>query len=126
MSQFSQFVQSQNLSIDHIFYCSARIERHRVSDRQLRLQREERRRAGQAVATDVGKPRSGRGVSRQRIEAALSGQALPPRVRAKLTRAVATLAARKGAAAPDVRQLFGDAQTRHGGAAPVAAASGPT
>ena len=121
MSQFASYVQEMNLSVDKIFYCSARIERHRVEDRNLRVRREALRRQGQGNGygdAGVAKPRSGRGVSRQRIEAALAGHPLAPRVRAKLTRAVAALVTRTGGEMPDLRRLFGDVQGRHHGTMP--------
>jgi hypothetical protein len=122
MSQFATYVQEKNLSVDQIFYSSARIERHRVEDRDLRVRREALRRQGQGSAyadAGIAKPRSGRGVSRQRIAAALAGEPMAPRVRAKLARAVAALVNRRGVETPDVRQLFGDVRGRHHEALPA-------
>jgi hypothetical protein len=68
------------LTADKIFYSSDRLERHRVEDRRLRVKRQELRRSGQGAKANgyaeagLAKPRSGRGVSRQRIDAALAGQ----------------------------------------------------
>ncbi len=126
MSQFKQYVEANSLSVERIFYSSARLERHGVADRTLRVQREGLRRDGKGGAgyaeAGVGKPRSGRGVSRQRIEAALAGQPLSAKVRAKLARAVGALVAQKGGAAPTLGELFGDVHARHG----AAAASAPS
>ncbi|MCU1277935.1 MAG: hypothetical protein JWM53_1481 [bacterium] len=124
MSQFAEYVQVKNLTVDSIFYCSARIEGHRVEDRKLRLGREQLRRKGSGsdyAGAGLPKPRSGRGLSRKRIAAAIAGQPLAPRVRAKLRRAVAALVERSGGEPPDLTQLFGDVHSRHGGAAPAAA-----
>jgi hypothetical protein len=128
MSQFATYVQSKGLSLDQIFHCSARIERHRVEDRQLRVQRQELRRAGKPNRDDddqpiVAKPRSGRGVSRRRIADAWAGQPLTPRVRAKLARAVATLLASSSGEPVDARLLFGDVPSHHHQSAQSAAAT---
>jgi hypothetical protein len=123
MNQFAEYVHAKNLTVDKIFYSSARLERHRVGDRKLRVRREELRRSGKGSSyaeAGVAKPRSGRGVSRQRIEAALAGQPLTSTVRAKLTRAVAALAGQSGGELPTSAQLFGDVQSRHGGATAAA------
>jgi hypothetical protein len=115
MSEFAKYVQSKNLTVERIFHCSARIEGHSVADRNLRVQREGLRRDGKGgkyADAGVAKPRSGRGVSRQRIEAALAGQPLAARVRGKLVRALAALGA-ASADELDVRKLFGDVHARH-------------
>ena len=124
MSKFAEYVQAKNLTVDKIFYSSQRLERHRVEDRKLRVQREELRRSGQGnkyAEAGVAKPRSGRGVSRQRIVAALAGEPLTSTVRAKLTRAVVALAAQSSGEPPTAALLFGDVQSRHG----VATAAAP-
>jgi hypothetical protein len=62
----------------------------------------------------LGKPRSGRGLSAQQLEAARADKPLSPRVRSKLVRAVNALLAKGGAAAVDAKALFGDVAARVG------------
>jgi hypothetical protein len=121
MSQFGDYVRAKNLTADRIFYSSARIEGHRVEDRKLRVDREELRRKGSTdyAGAGVAKPRSGRGLSRRRIAAALAGQPQAPRVRAKLRRAVAALVERAGSEPPNLAELFGDVHSRHGVVSPT-------
>jgi hypothetical protein len=129
MSRFADYVQSKNLSVDRIFHCSARIERHRAEDRKLRLRREELRRSGKGngyAEAGIGKPRSGRGVNRQHIEAAVAGQPLSSHLRAKLGRALAALAAIDGAAPPELHELFGDVQSHRHGSTPAPATEAST
>ena len=126
MSKFAEYVQTKGLTAEKIFYSSARLERHRVEDRKLRVQRRKLRRSGQGAKSEgyaeagLAKPRSGRGVSRQRIDAALAGQPLPSMVRAKLVRAVAAMVGHLGGA-PTFAELFGDVQSHHAGVAQAAA-----
>ncbi len=125
MSQFAEYVQSKNLSVERIFHCSARIERHRAEDWKLRLRREALRRSGKGngyAEAGIAKPRSGRGVNRQHIDAAIVGQPLSSHLRAKLGRALAALAAIDGAAPPELRELFGDVQSHHHDSTPAVAA----
>ena len=126
MGTFQQFLNEQQISPDTLMRLSGQLEVQDEADRALARKRASKRREkdlqGKSYAElSLGKPKSGRGVSAQQLQAALGDQPLPPRVRGKLVRAVNAVLAKKGAAAVAATALFGAVPVRRGDAVKKAA-----
>jgi hypothetical protein len=120
MGSFQQFLNEQQISPDTLLRLSRQLESQDDADRVLARKRSARRREkdpqGKSYAElQLGKPRSGRGVSAQQLQAALGDQPLPPRVRGKLVRAVNAVLTKKGGSAVAATALFGPVPVRRGG-----------
>ncbi|MDY7224846.1 hypothetical protein [Hyalangium rubrum] len=119
MGTFQQFLTDKQLDITTIARRSAQLEAHDDADRTLAQKRWEKRRdkdaQGKSYAElDIGKPPSGRGVSAQQLQAALKDQALTPRVRGKIVRAINALITQKGGEPVAPAALFGEIKPRRG------------
>lgn len=119
MGAFQQFLTQKQLDTTALARFSAQLEAHTDADQALSQKRWAKRRdkdnqAKSYAELNIGKPKSGRGVSAQQLQAALADQPLPPRVRAKITRAVNALLAKKGAEPVASGALFGDIKPRAG------------
>ncbi|SEM85842.1 hypothetical protein SAMN05444354_12486 [Stigmatella aurantiaca] len=117
MGTFQQFLNEQKIDTRAVVRLSAQLEGHADEDRLLEHKRWAKRRdkdhQGKSYAElGIGKPKSGRGVSERQLQAALSDQPLPPRVRGKIVRAVNALLTKKGATAVAPAALFGDIKPR--------------
>ncbi|HZI15498.1 MAG TPA: hypothetical protein VE153_34320 [Myxococcus sp.] len=126
MGTFQQFLSEKQIRTDTLLRLSRQLEAHSSDDRALSRKRAGKRRdkdtQGKSYADlSLGKPRSGRGVSAQQVQAALGDQPLPPRVRGKLVRAVNAVLTKAGGGAVDARALFGDVPARTGAAEKKAA-----
>lgn len=119
MGTFQQFLTDKQLDTTALVRLSAQLEAHTDADQALRQKRWAKRRdkdqqAKTYAELDIGKPKSGRGVSSRQLQAALEDRPLPPRVRAKITRAVNALLTKKGAAPVASGALFGEIKPRAG------------
>jgi hypothetical protein len=120
MGAFQQFLNEKQISTDTLLRLSRQLEAHSAEDRVLARKRAGKRREKDTQSKsyaelELGKPKSGRGISAQQVQAALGDQPLPPRVRGKLVRAVNAVLTRKGGGAVDSKALFGDVPARRGG-----------
>ncbi|HEX8697793.1 MAG TPA: hypothetical protein VF815_03050 [Myxococcaceae bacterium] len=119
MGTFQQFLTDKQIDTTVLVRLSAQLEAHTDADQLLRQKRWAKRRDKDSQAKsyaelDIGKPRSGRGISAQQLQAALKDQPLPPRVRAKIARAVNAVLTKKGAEPVASGALFGEIKPRAG------------
>lgn len=119
MGTFQQFLTDKQLDTTAIARLSAQLEAHTDADRTLTHKRWAKRRdkdtQGKSYAElEIGKPKSGRGVSAQQLQAAMKDQPLTPRVRAKIVRAVNALLTKKGGQPVASAALFGEIKPRRG------------
>jgi hypothetical protein len=119
MGAFQQFLNDKKIDTVVLARLSAQLEARSEEDRALALKRSAKRRdkeiQGKPYAElGIRKPKSGRGVSAQQLQAALADQQLPSRVRGKLVRAVNALLTRKGGEPVPSASLFGDIKPRQG------------
>jgi hypothetical protein len=126
MGIFQQFLSEKQIGTDTLLRLSRQLEAHSSEDRVLTRKRAGKRRDKETqgksyTELELAKPRSGRGLSAQQVQAALSDKPLPPRVRGKLVRAVNAVLTKAGGAAVDSKALFGDVPVRKGGAEKKAA-----
>ncbi|QRK07725.1 hypothetical protein JQX13_48385 [Archangium violaceum] len=122
MGTFKQFLSDQKLEPKTLVRLSSQLESRSEEDRKLAKQRSDKRRdkekQGKPYAElGIGKPKSGRGVSVQQVNAALEDQPLPAKVRGKLVRAVNAVLSKKGGPPADFKSLFGEVPVRKGTAA---------
>lgn len=125
MGSFKQFLSDKQLEPQTLVRLSDQLEARAEEDRKLAKQRSDKRRdkekQGKPYAElGIGKPKSGRGVSLQQVNAALEDQPLSPKVRGKLVRAVNAVLSRKGGGTVDSQALFGQVPARKGAAAKAA------
>jgi hypothetical protein len=119
MGTFKQFLDEKQLTPETLVRLSSQLEFRAEDDRKLAKQRSDKRRdkenQGKPYAElGIGKPRSGRGVSVQQVNAALADQPLPPKVRGKLVRVVNAVLSKKGGGTVDSKALFGEVPVRKG------------
>ncbi len=119
MGTFQQFLADKQIDTTTLARLSAQLESHSDEDRVLARKRWAKRRdkdtqARSYTELNIGKPKSGRGVSEQQLQAALRDLPLPPRVRAKITRAVNALLTKDGAEPVASAALFGEIKPRFG------------
>jgi hypothetical protein len=119
MGAFQQFLNDKKLEAAEIARLSSQLEAHSDEDRALARKRWAKRRDKEAqgksyAEQSIGKPKSGRGVSQQQLQAAIADQPLPPRVRGKIVRAVNALLGKKGGEPVASGALFGDVKPRRG------------
>lgn len=122
MGTFKQFLNDKQVKPETLVRLSSQLEARAEDDRKLAKQRSDKRRdkdkQGKPYAElGIGKPKSGRGVSVQQVNAALEDQSLPPKVRGKLVRAVNAALGKQGGPAVDFKALFGEVPARKGAAA---------
>ncbi|NMO18433.1 hypothetical protein HPC49_11530 [Pyxidicoccus fallax] len=126
MGAFQQFLNEKQITPDTLLRLSRQLEAHGDTDRVLVRKRADKRRDKEKQGKsyqelELGKPKSGRGVSTQQLQAALGDQPLPTRVRGKLVRAVNAVLTKKGGGAVDAAALFGAVPVRKGDSAKKAA-----
>ncbi len=119
MGTFKQFLDAQQLEPKTLVRLSSQLEARANEDRVLARQRSDKRRDKERqtkpyAELGIGKPRSGRGVSVQQVQAALEDRPLPVKVRGKLVRAVNAGVGKKGGAAVTFQSLFGDVAAQKG------------
>ncbi|MCP3161613.1 hypothetical protein [Myxococcus qinghaiensis] len=119
MGAFQQFLTEKQIASDTLLRLSRQLEAQADTDRALKRKRSDKRREkdtqGKSYAElSLPKPKSGRGVSKQQLQAALADLPLPRRVRGKLVRAVNAVLSKKGSGAVEPKALFGDAAVRTG------------
>ncbi|QRN93977.1 hypothetical protein JRI60_33130 [Archangium violaceum] len=122
MGTFKQFLNDQQLQPEALVRLSSQLEARAEDDRKLAKQRSDKRRDKEKqtkpyAELGIGKPKSGRGVSVQQVNAALEDKPLPPKVRGKLVRAVNAVLGKKGGQQVDFKALFGEVPVRKGAAA---------
>ncbi|MCP3142570.1 hypothetical protein [Pyxidicoccus xibeiensis] len=126
MGAFQQFLNEKQISSDTLLRLSRQLEAHGEADRVLVRKRSGKRRDKETqgksyTELELGKPKSGRGISSQQMQAALGDQPLPPRVRGKLVRAVNAVLAKQGGGSVAATALFGEVKVRRGDAVKKAA-----
>ncbi len=109
---FVEVVSKHKVKIEKLLRASATAEARSDADTALAAQRaaiRKDKKEGAAAAYkegNVGKPKSGRPVTRLQIEAALAGASVPPRVRGKLARALKAALPAAAQADVDGKKLF--------------------
>lgn len=119
MGTFQQFLNDSKIDTQALLRRSAQLEARAEEDRRLALKRSAKRRDKDTqpksyAELGISKPKSGRGVSAQQLQAALANQPLSPRVRGKIVRAVNDVLKKKGAEPVAPAALFGDIKPRPG------------
>ena len=90
MSNFSDFIQQNDISVEAVLAASSAIEPHSQADRDLKTQRAKARSNKKTYEElNLAKPSSsGRAVSSNTVQRAVAGTKLTTKVRGKLLRAV--------------------------------------
>ena len=115
MSALSSFLESKNLKSESLFWASERIERQGDEDKKLAVARAEKRAKKDAAGGEpIAKPKSGRGFSRKQLAAALAGQALTKKARAKVLRAVNVALEKAKQPAVTMKDVFGEEKAKVG------------
>jgi len=115
MGVFADFVAEKKLPDAQIIGVSNELERLTPSDRDLLLKRHEARKKEKKYDEEnIGKPKSGRGVTVLALNKARADQELPRKVRSKITAAINTILKRRGQEEVKVEQLFGKVQVAKG------------
>jgi hypothetical protein len=111
-SKFAEFLDKNKIDPRRVLAASRQLEQLQPEDRALRLSRRQAKKGG-APAAAAGedkvapkKPRSGRPVTRQAIEAAKSGKPLTGPAKTRLVRALNHVLAQKKKEAVELRKLF--------------------
>lgn len=115
MGTFSEFLDAQGLKDEEILRRSRRLETLRSEDRMLRRRRAAQRRTGKQSYEEagIGKPRSGRPLQKEHLEAARNDNPVPRPVRTKIVRAVNSLLEKKGTTV-GAPELFGKVPGKQG------------
>ncbi|MCK8496724.1 hypothetical protein [Myxococcus fulvus] len=119
MGTFQQFLTEKQIASDALLRLSHQLEAQGSDGRALARKRTSKRRDKETqgksyTELSLAKPKSGRGVSSQQLQAALEDKPLPRKVRGKLVRAINAVLSKKGGAAVDSKALFGDTAIRSG------------
>jgi len=109
MSNFSDFIQQNEITVEAVINSSHALEHHNHANRALKIARESARRQKKTYEElNLAKPStSGRGVSLSSVKRAVNGTTLTRSVRGKLVRAVNACLAQQKKDAVDVLGLFG-------------------
>ncbi|MFP2958688.1 hypothetical protein ACLEPN_12770 [Myxococcus sp. 1LA] len=119
MGSFQQFLTDKNIPSEKLLRLSRQLESNGSEGRTLRTKRVASRRGkdtqGKSYESlSIAKPKSGRGISTQQLQAALGDRPLPARVRGKLVRAVNAVLGKQGGSPVDAPTLFGVSPVRRG------------
>jgi hypothetical protein len=117
MGTFAEFISSKGISETDILRRSARLERLTSKDRELHRQRETHRREGKKTSYEeagIPKPRSGRSIQIEHVEAARNDVPLPGPVRTKMLRTIQSLLEGKGGEEVTMPELFGAVPGKQG------------
>ena len=119
MGSFQQFLTDKNITSETLLRLSRQLESRGSEGRVLSRKRVARRRDKDAQgksyeSLSLAKPKSGRGLSVQQLQAALGDRPLPARVRGKLVRAVNAVLGTLGGSPVEAPALFGSSPVRRG------------
>ncbi|WNZ64963.1 hypothetical protein QEG98_15730 [Myxococcus sp. MxC21-1] len=122
MGSFQQFLTDKNIPSETLLRLSRQLESYGSEGRTLLKKRSARRRDKDAQgksyeSLSIGKPKSGRGISAQQLQAALGDLPLTASVRGKLVRAVNAVLGKQGGSPVDAPALFGASPVRRGATA---------
>lgn len=115
MGAFADFLNEKKIETTDIVRASQRVEKRGTDDRTLSIARANKRAKDKDKSyaeAELAKPRSGRGVSPMQVQTALNDKPVPPRVRAKLVRAVNAILTSKKQEPVAHPALFGDVTAR--------------
>lgn len=101
MAGLHETLNSHGISEEELLRRSTKLERWLPEDRALSLARARLRKSGEQSYADAAlpKPRTGRGIGRKHLRAALAGNPIPRIPRAKLERALADALRHRGVTA---------------------------
>ncbi|MBM4247290.1 MAG: hypothetical protein FJ148_26470 [Deltaproteobacteria bacterium] len=119
MAGLHETLNSHGISEEELLRRSTRLERWLPEDRALSLARARLRKSGErgyAVAA-LPKPRTGRGIGRKHLRAALAGSRIPRIPRAKLERALADALRHRGVTDTRAERSAGALSPSNGGSA---------
>lgn len=117
MGTFADFIASKGITDEQILRRSARLERLTSNDRAINRQREAHRREGAKTSYEeagIPKPRSGRSLQIEHVEAARNDIPLPGPVRTKMLRAIRSLLKDQDGEEVTMPDLFGDVPGKQG------------
>jgi hypothetical protein len=106
-TKLGEFLQTKKIDPRRVITASARIERLRPEDRAIRLKQRLAKKSEEGKRdASLPKPRSGRPVTTQTLEAALAGKPLSGAARTRILRAVNHVLEQKKQDQVDLRALF--------------------
>jgi hypothetical protein len=108
MSALGSFLESKSIKTGALLAASRRLEARTPADHELVLKRDEKKRTKKEGGEPIAKPRSGRGLSKKQLDAALAGKGLTKRARAKTLRALTALLEKAKQPAPTIKDVFGE------------------
>ena len=115
MSALSTFLESKKITVGSLLAASNRLEARSPEDHALVIARVDAKKNKKEGAAPIAKPKSGRGVSKKIIDAALAGGSITKRARAKILRAASHLVVeKKKEAAPTMKEVFGEEVAKKG------------
>lgn len=108
-SKFAEFLDKNKIDPRRVLVASRKLEQLQPEDRAARLKKRQSKKGDSAAAAGEEKPkkpRSGRPVTRQALEAAKNGKAIPGPAKTRIVRAVNHVLSQKKKEAVDLRALF--------------------
>lgn len=117
MGAFADVLKQHGIATPQLVAKSNEVEALQDEDLALVAKRAEKRAKTPDQGYDklgIAKPRTGRGVTKLQVEAALADKPIPRRARAKALRAVNAMLKAKGKDAVDIKTLFAKVESRRG------------
>ena len=114
MSALGTFLESKKIKPAALLAASNRLESRKPEDHALVAARLDAKTNKKEGAAPIAKPKSGRGLSKKLLDAALAGGQITKRARAKTLRAAALLLEKAKDTAPTMKDLFGEEKARVG------------
>jgi hypothetical protein len=107
-SKFAEFLDKNKIDPRRVLVASRKLEQLQPEDRAARLKKRQAKKSEAAAAGEEKpkKPRSGRPVTRQALDAAKNGKALTGPAKTRIVRAVNHVLSQKKKEAVDLRALF--------------------
>jgi hypothetical protein len=110
-SKFAEFLDKNKIDPRRVLAASRKLEQLQPEDRAARLKKRQAKKGDAAPAAAAGeekpkKPRSGRPVTRQALEAAKNGKSIAGPAKTRIVRAINHVLSQKKKEAVDFRTLF--------------------
>mgnify|MGYP001035362475 CR=1 FL=1 len=108
-SKLQAFLSQHQLNTKRLLAVSHKLEALKKEDRRIKLERKRNKKApegGEGEKKEVAKPRSGRPITQQALDAALAGKAISGPTKQRILRAVNYLLEQKKKDKVDLRALF--------------------
>jgi hypothetical protein len=121
MSALGTFLESKKIKPEALRYMSARLEARSAADHALVAARRERKAMEKPTGEPIAKPKTGAGLTKKQLAAALAGQPISRLARAKALRSATAILEKAKQPAPTLKDLFGEDKARKGKKKVVAA-----